>query len=65
MSAAVTKRRLVDTLCPAILVAQGTPANAAGTIQFKDGDSELGPPRPVFGCFALAVTSKLTQGRIR
>jgi hypothetical protein len=47
---------------PLILVAQVAPANAAGTTQFKDGDSELGPPRPVFGGFALAVTSKLTKG---
>ena len=47
---------------PLILVAQVAPASATGTIQFKDGDSELGPPRPVFGGFALAVTSKLTKG---
>jgi len=47
---------------PVILVAQVAPANAAGTVQFKDGDSALGPPRPVFGGFALAVTSKLTKG---
>jgi hypothetical protein len=40
----------------------GGTANAAGTIQFKDGDSALGPPRPVFGGFALAVTSKLAKG---
>ncbi|HJT04912.1 MAG TPA: substrate-binding domain-containing protein [Pseudonocardiaceae bacterium] len=47
---------------PVILVAQVAPANAAGTVQFMDGDAELGPPRPVFGGFALAVTSKLAKG---
>ena len=47
---------------PLILVAQVAPANAAGTVQFKDGGSELGPPRPVFDGFALTVTSKLTKG---
>ena len=47
---------------PVILVAQVAPANATGTIQFLDGDVELGPPRPVFGGFALAVTSKLIKG---
>jgi phosphate ABC transporter phosphate-binding protein len=47
---------------PVILVAQVAPANAAGTIQFMDGDAALGPPRPVFGGFALAVTSKLIKG---
>lgn len=47
---------------PVILVAQVAPANAAGVIQFKDGNSELGPPRPVVGGFALAVTSKLAKG---
>lgn len=47
---------------PVILVAQVAPANAAGTIQFMDGDADLGPPRPVFGGFALAVTSKLAKG---
>jgi hypothetical protein len=47
---------------PVILVAQVTPASAAGTIQFKDGDTELGLPRPVVGGLALTVTSKLTKG---
>lgn len=47
---------------PLILVAQVAPANATGTIQFKDGDTELGMPRPVIGGFALTVTSKLTKG---
>jgi hypothetical protein len=47
---------------PVILVAQVTPANATGTVQFKDGDTELGMPRPVIGGFALTVTSKLTKG---
>jgi hypothetical protein len=30
---------------PVILVTQEAPANAAGTIQFMDGDAELGPSR--------------------
>jgi phosphate ABC transporter phosphate-binding protein len=47
---------------PVILVAQVRPANATGTVQFKDGDTELGMPRPVIGGFALTVTSKLTKG---
>ncbi len=47
---------------PVILVAQVSPANATGTIQFKDGDTELETPRPVIGGFALTVTSKLTKG---
>jgi hypothetical protein len=47
---------------PVILVAQVTPTNAAGTVQFRDGDTELGMPRPVIGGFALTVTSKLGKG---
>lgn len=47
---------------PVILVAQVTPAHAAGAVQFKDGESELGPLRAVIGGFALTVTSKLTEG---
>ncbi|MGH3843773.1 MAG: Ig-like domain-containing protein [Pseudonocardiaceae bacterium] len=47
---------------PVILVAQVSPANAIGTIQFNDGDTELGMPRPVIGGFALTVTSKLAKG---
>ena len=47
---------------PVILVAQVAPANAAGTVQFMDGDTPLGAPRPVFGGFALMVTSQLTKG---
>ncbi len=47
---------------PVILVAQVSPANTTGTVQFKDGDTELGIPRPVIGGFALTVTSKLTKG---
>jgi phosphate transport system substrate-binding protein len=47
---------------PVILVAQVTPADAAGTVQFMDGNTALGSPRPVFGGFALTVTSKLAPG---
>ncbi len=47
---------------PVILIAQVVPANATGTIQFKDGESELGLPRPVIGGFVLTVTSMLTEG---
>lgn len=47
---------------PVILIAQVTPANAAGTVQFKDGERELGLPRPVIGGFVLTVTSMLTEG---
>jgi phosphate ABC transporter phosphate-binding protein len=47
---------------PVILVAQVSPANATGTVKFKDGDTELGTPRPVIDGFALTVTSKLTKG---
>jgi hypothetical protein len=47
---------------PVIFVAQVAPGYVAGIVQFKDGESELGPPRPVIGGFALTVTSKLTEG---
>lgn len=47
---------------PVILVAQVMPAGASGTVQFMDGDIELGLPRPVIGGLALAVTSKLAKG---
>ncbi len=47
---------------PVILIAQVAPANAAGTVQFKDGEGELGLPRPVIGGFVLTVTSMLTEG---
>ncbi len=47
---------------PVILIAQVTPVNAAGTVQFMDGDTPLGTPRPVFSGFALTVTSQLTKG---
>jgi phosphate ABC transporter phosphate-binding protein len=47
---------------PVILVAQVSPASAAGTIQFKDGDTELDRPRPVVGGLAMTVTSKLPKG---
>jgi ABC-type phosphate transport system substrate-binding protein len=47
---------------PVILVAQVVPANAVGTVQFMDGDTPLGTPRPVLGGFALMVTSQLTKG---
>jgi Big-like domain-containing protein len=47
---------------PVILVAQVTPVDAAGTVQFMDGDTALGSPRPVFAGFALTVTSKLAPG---
>jgi hypothetical protein len=47
---------------PVILVAQVAPANAVGTVQFMDGDTPLGTPRPVLGGFALTVTSQLTMG---
>jgi Bacterial Ig-like domain (group 3) len=47
---------------PVILVAQVAPANAAGMVQFLDGDTPVGTPRPVFGGFALTVTSQLPKG---
>jgi hypothetical protein len=47
---------------PVVLVAQVAPAGVAGAIQFKDGDTDLGTPRPVVDGFALTVTSKLTSG---
>ena len=47
---------------PIILIAQVMPVNAAGTVQFMDGDTPLGTPRPVFSGFALTVTSQLTKG---
>lgn len=47
---------------PVILVAQVKPADATGTVQFRDGDTDLGMPRPAIGGLALTVTSKLTKG---
>jgi phosphate ABC transporter phosphate-binding protein len=47
---------------PVILVAQVSPAGAAGTVQFRDGDTELGLPQPLVGGLALTITSKLTKG---
>jgi hypothetical protein len=31
-------------------------------VQFLDGDTPVGTPRPVFGGFALTVTSQLPKG---
>lgn len=45
-----------------ILIARVTPGNAAGTVEFKDGDTNIGNPVPVFGGFALRLTFGLEQG---
>jgi hypothetical protein len=41
---------------PVIFLANVAPANAAGTVQFMDGTTKLGPPVPVFSGFALLIT---------
>jgi hypothetical protein len=45
-----------------IFIARVSPGNAAGTVQFKDGATNIGGPARVFGGFALGFTTRLTQG---
>lgn len=44
-----------------VLIAQVSPA-AAGTVQFKDGTSDIGKPVRVFGGIALSFTWGLERG---
>jgi Bacterial Ig-like domain (group 3) len=39
-----------------------TPANAAGTVQFRDGNTPLGEPQPVINGVATGTTSRLGTG---
>lgn len=45
-----------------IPTAQVAPANATGTVQFKDGSANLGAPVPVVVGIALGPTSTLSRG---
>lgn len=45
---------------PVILIARVSSFAAGGTVQFKDGDTDIGNPVRVFGGFAFKFTSKLT-----
>jgi hypothetical protein len=47
---------------PVLLIAHVTPANAAGTVQFKDGTTALGAPVRVTGGTAFTNTSTLSKG---
>lgn len=42
---------------PVVFLANVAPANATGTVQFKDGTTTLGAPVPVFSGFALLITT--------
>ena len=43
-------------------IAQVTPNNAAGTVQFKDGNTNLDGPRHVIGGFAIGQLTFLGGG---
>ncbi|MBV9061270.1 MAG: Ig-like domain repeat protein, partial [Pseudonocardiales bacterium] len=45
-----------------IPIAQVAPANATGTVQFKDGSANLGAPVPVFAGIAIGPVSTLRPG---
>jgi hypothetical protein len=47
---------------PVTLTATITPATATGTVQFKDGAANLGPPVPVHNGTASGSTSELVAG---
>jgi phospholipase C len=47
---------------PEILIANVSPFNAAGTVQFKDGTQNLGGPVPVTGGIAISTTTALGTG---
>jgi hypothetical protein len=46
----------------AIPIANVAPTNAAGTVQFKDGNTNLGAPVPVFGGVAIGPFTSLRPG---
>ncbi|MGH3821377.1 MAG: Ig-like domain-containing protein [Pseudonocardiaceae bacterium] len=48
---------------PVILIARVSPAAAAGTVQFKAGDTTLGGPVPVMAGFAFLITTTPAPGR--
>ncbi len=45
-----------------ILFAQVSPRNAAGSVQFKDGTTQIGGPVMVFDGFALGFAPGLNEG---
>lgn len=47
---------------PVVLVAIVTPCSAKGTVQFKDGDTNLGAPVTVLGGVAFTIAPALTAG---
>lgn len=47
----------------AIPTARLTPANATGTVQFKDGATNLGGPVPVLGGIAVGPITVLGRGQ--
>ncbi|MGH3782264.1 MAG: alkaline phosphatase family protein [Pseudonocardiaceae bacterium] len=47
---------------PEILIANVSPFNAVGTVQFKDGTNNLGAPVPVGAGLAISTTSTLATG---
>jgi hypothetical protein len=47
---------------PVILLTRVAPFRVAGTVQFKDGTTNIGASVPVFGGFAFLFTSGLTKG---
>lgn len=47
---------------PVVLVAIVTPCSAKGTVQFKDGDTNLGAPVTVLGGVAFTIAPTLTAG---
>jgi hypothetical protein len=44
-------------------LANVAPSNAAGTVQFKDGNTNLDGPRPVLGGVAIGQLTFLGQGQ--
>jgi Bacterial Ig-like domain (group 3) len=47
----------------AIPTARLTPANAVGTVQFKDGTRNLGGPIPILGGIAVGPVTVLVKGQ--
>ncbi len=47
---------------PVVLLARVSSFAAEGTVQFRDGTTNVGEPVPVFGGFALLFTSELDRG---
>ncbi len=47
---------------PVTLIAAVTPRAAAGTVQFKDGNTNIGEPAAVINGTALEITSTLSTG---